>query len=227
METVCNIISADQLIRENITFAKKLARRFYSKRAHAHIDLSDLESAAYVGLCEAANRFDQTKENKFQTYSYLRIIGAMYDYLVSSGGFSRTHYKRLEGKIEKRKYPTMRVAKDLAELSRLKSIIEDWGIKVEINLRKGSIDLIYSDELSVEERLEEEQRREKLKKGLLKLDEETRQIMYARYFEGRTVTEIASEFQAKSCSYISRACTQGIEILREFVVEDSTVKEAR
>ena len=219
MSAASSSILTQKLVNENLSFAKNLAKKFYNKRARSYLELSDIESAAYLGLCEAASRYDQSKENKFQTYSYMRIVGSMYDFLVSSGGYSRAHYKRFEGKAENDNYPTMRVARDLAELSRLKSVIEDWGIKVEINMKQGSIDLVYSDEVIAEEIIAQEQIRERIKKELKLLSPDIARIIIARYFEGKTVAEIALEFPDKSQSYVSRACSRGIEVLRENLKE--------
>lgn len=64
-----------------ISFASKLAREF--RRAHFHPALSyeELQSAAFLGLCEAACRFDSARGLSFETFAYLRIRGAMFDYL--------------------------------------------------------------------------------------------------------------------------------------------------
>jgi RNA polymerase sigma factor (sigma-70 family) len=64
--------------------AKKLA--FQKKKiVPRFIDVDDLISAAYVGLVEAASRFDETKGVLFQTFAYPRISGSINDYLRSCG----------------------------------------------------------------------------------------------------------------------------------------------
>ena len=49
----------------------------------AHIDKDDLLSSGFFGLLEAIERFDPTRNIKFETYASLRIRGAMLDYLRS------------------------------------------------------------------------------------------------------------------------------------------------
>jgi RNA polymerase sigma factor for flagellar operon FliA len=45
------------------------------------VDVENLESAATLGLVEAANRFDPERGIKFETYAYTRIRGAVLDEL--------------------------------------------------------------------------------------------------------------------------------------------------
>jgi RNA polymerase sigma factor (sigma-70 family) len=59
--------------------AKKLAYQM-KRNLPRFIDVEDLISAAYLGLVEAAARYDETK-GKFSTYAFPRIKGAICDYL--------------------------------------------------------------------------------------------------------------------------------------------------
>ena len=49
----------------------------------AHIDKDDLLSSGFFGLLDAIERYDNTRQNKFETYASVRIRGAMLDYLRS------------------------------------------------------------------------------------------------------------------------------------------------
>lgn len=202
------------LVNQNIYYAKKLARRFYNKRAHTHAELDDLEAAAYLGLCEAASRFDSSKDNKFQTYSYMRIVGAMYDYLVTSGGASRSTYKKLEGYSNSKTGHSFRIARDLHELSRAKALIEEWGIRIEVNLKQGTIDLIYLNEVSIDEQMEKAELLQKVKIAMFQLPSSVSKILVARYLEGKRLNEIAKEYPEYSKSHVGRLCSNGIKDLR-------------
>ncbi len=204
-----------ELVSENILYAKKLARRFYNKRAHTQAELADLESAAFVGLCEAANRYDDRMENKFQTYSYLRIVGSMYDYLSNNGGFSRSSYKMLEGVKSSKNKASLSVARDLRELLRFQTLIEDWGVKIQVNVKKGSVDLLYSNQKLLDDQLVDSELQSKLHLALSMIDPITSSFLKARYFEGKKLIEIAEENPSYSKSHISRVCTKGLVDLRK------------
>lgn len=48
-----------------------------------HLDRDDLLSSGFFGLLDAIDRFDPTRNIKFETYAGVRIRGAMIDYLRS------------------------------------------------------------------------------------------------------------------------------------------------
>jgi RNA polymerase sigma factor (sigma-70 family) len=73
-----------RLVEQYIPLANKLA--YQKKRTlPRHIDIEELQSAAYLGLVEAASRYDETKGASFPTFAYMRIFGAINDYLRSLG----------------------------------------------------------------------------------------------------------------------------------------------
>jgi RNA polymerase sigma factor (sigma-70 family) len=74
----------ETLVLQYMPLAKKLAAQ-RKKGLPKFVDLEDLISAAYLGLCEAASRFDTSKNVSFSTFAYFRINGAIYDYLRGQG----------------------------------------------------------------------------------------------------------------------------------------------
>jgi len=72
------------LIEKYMPLANKLA--FLQKRTLPnYIDVEELKSAAYLGLVEAASRYDELKGVSFTTFAWPRIFGAIKDYLRSLG----------------------------------------------------------------------------------------------------------------------------------------------
>lgn len=70
----------NDLIEQFIPLAIKLA--YQRKRTVPNfIDIEDLLSAAYLGLVEAASRFNPNLGIKFSTFAYPRIFGAICDFL--------------------------------------------------------------------------------------------------------------------------------------------------
>lgn len=63
---------------------KRLARRL-----PRHVDLDDLRSAGMIGLIEAAERFDPTRNENFEAFAEFRIRGAILDDLRSRDSLSR------------------------------------------------------------------------------------------------------------------------------------------
>jgi RNA polymerase sigma factor for flagellar operon FliA len=69
----------NDLIVNNIYFADFLAAQF--KRRLISVSYDELQSAAYLGLVEAANKFNTDENVGFKSFAKFRIIGAMRDYL--------------------------------------------------------------------------------------------------------------------------------------------------
>lgn len=72
------------LVEQYVPLAKKLAYQ-RKKALPKFIEVDDLISAAYMGLVEAASRFDEGRNVCFSTYAYPRINGAIYDWLREQG----------------------------------------------------------------------------------------------------------------------------------------------
>src|SRR4051812_39097625 len=63
-----------------IPFVEQLARRVAATMPHS-IDIGDLIQNGVIGLIDAANRFDESRGIKFETFAERRIRGAMIDAL--------------------------------------------------------------------------------------------------------------------------------------------------
>ena len=66
--------------RHGLPFVEALARRMAATMPHS-IDLSDLVQDGVIGLIDAAERFDEARGIKFETFAERRIRGAMIDAL--------------------------------------------------------------------------------------------------------------------------------------------------
>jgi RNA polymerase sigma factor FliA len=71
---------ANDRIVAGLPFVEALARRMASTMPHS-IDLGDLVQDGVIGLIDAANRFDEARGIKFETFAERRVRGAMIDAL--------------------------------------------------------------------------------------------------------------------------------------------------
>jgi RNA polymerase sigma factor for flagellar operon FliA len=81
-ETNCEINSnnQNQIIMEYAPLIKFLAKKVASKINYS-VEVDELVNCGVLGLIDAIEKFDNSKENKFKTYAEFRIRGAMLDYL--------------------------------------------------------------------------------------------------------------------------------------------------
>lgn len=70
----------DKLIMEYAPLIKFIAQKI-AIRLPAHIELDDLISSGVIGLMDAMEKYDPSRDNKFKTYAEFRIRGAILDEL--------------------------------------------------------------------------------------------------------------------------------------------------
>lgn len=70
----------DKLITEYAPLIKFIAQKI-AVRLPANIELDDLISAGVIGLMDAIDKWDPTRDNKFKTYAEFRVRGAILDEL--------------------------------------------------------------------------------------------------------------------------------------------------
>src|SRR6478736_5698195 len=70
----------DELIQEYSPLIKYIAQKI-AVRLPSNIELDDLISAGVIGLMDAIEKYDPTRDNKFKTYAEFRVRGAILDEL--------------------------------------------------------------------------------------------------------------------------------------------------
>ena len=68
----------DALIESHQHIVVRLARQLACRTSHG-ITQDDLSGAGYLGLVEAAQRYDATQNDSFEAYARTRVRGAMLD----------------------------------------------------------------------------------------------------------------------------------------------------
>jgi len=71
---------AERLVVEYAPLIKYIAQKI-AARLPANIELDDLMSSGVIGLMDAIEKYDATRDNKFKTYAEFRIRGAILDEL--------------------------------------------------------------------------------------------------------------------------------------------------
>src|SRR3972149_940817 len=75
-------IPREKLVLKFLPFTRSIASRM-SLRLPSNVQIDDLVSAGVIGLMDAIEKFDPSKEIKFKTYAEFRIRGAILDELRS------------------------------------------------------------------------------------------------------------------------------------------------
>jgi len=89
-----NSVLRNQLIHENLPYVKRIVHRI-ATHLPSSVDIDDLMNAGIIGLIEAIERYDPTRDNKFITYAVFRIKGAVLSELRSQDFLSRSARRKL------------------------------------------------------------------------------------------------------------------------------------
>ena len=69
-----------EIPESDMTFIKKLAYKYFSK-SNYYIELDDLIQEGVLAYLEAKKRYNKDKNDYFMGFAYLRVSGAMKDYI--------------------------------------------------------------------------------------------------------------------------------------------------
>lgn len=217
------------LIEKHVGFARNVSRKFYSQRSEMGIEFEEFYSAALLGLCDAAQRFDTSKGENFQTYSYLRIRGAMYDLIRRGGWVARGSIPWLQNQPEgfdleddeeqaQLQQPLQKrrsfVPSSVFELAGTLNIIDEINLKVWVEGDGDHAELSYSDQLDPESHTLQRNLAKFLCGMLVHLPEKERQIIELHYFQGWTFEEMRHHFAGVSRSWLSRLHSRAVKRLR-------------
>ena len=86
-------ISKDQLVVDYLPHVKRIVQRI-AVHVPAHVEVDDLINAGIIGLIQAAERYDPTRDNKFITYAAFRIRGAVLSELRSRDFLSKLNRRK-------------------------------------------------------------------------------------------------------------------------------------
>lgn len=203
--------STEELIFEHLPLIKYLAGRF-AGRLPASLDQEDLVVAGIIGLIEAAQRFDPSRNIQFKTFAEFRIRGAMLDELRNLDWVPRS-VREKAAKLEKamielenrlgRPAEDEEIAKELGiSLEAYYRLLEEVkGITfVDIEALKRKIEDLQEDDL-VEllpdsgendpfDKLGLKELGEALAQAISELPEKERLVITLYYYENLTMKEI-------------------------------------
>jgi RNA polymerase sigma factor for flagellar operon FliA len=97
----------NQLIIDYSPLIRFIAYRI-SARLPANVEVDDLMSAGVIGLMDAIDKYDPTRENKFKTYAEFRVRGAILDELRAQDWVPRSI--REKAKLVEKTYAKLEVA---------------------------------------------------------------------------------------------------------------------
>lgn len=195
----------EQLVEENVGLIWCVVKRFYGRG----LESEDLFQIGSIGLLKAIDKFDLSYDVKFSTYAVPMISGEIKRFLRDDGMIkvSRT--------LKELSYKIFQTREKLLDLLGREPTIEELAEKMQIDkeeiveaLEAGSeVESIYKpihqkegNEIWLMDKLEEKEHREEkildhmlLQQLLGTLEKEERTLIYMRYFQDKTQSQVGKE----------------------------------
>jgi len=223
----------DQLIMDYAPLIRFVAQRI-AARLPSNIDIDDLISSGVIGLMDAIDKYDPSRDNKFKTYAEFRIRGAILDELRSQDWVPRSvrdKAKRIEKTYAELEQRFGRTVSD-------QEISNALGIKLDeyydMIAKVKAVTLLSIDELSGPNQsdrkslleclenvgsrnpftqLKSKGVRELLVKNIEDLPEKQKLVLSLYYYEDLNLKEIGKILEVTE-SRVSQLHTQAVEKLR-------------
>ena len=115
----------DELIIRYSPLIKFIANRL-AMRLPPHIDVNDLISSGVLGLIDAIEKYDSSREARFKTYAEFRIRGAMLDELRAMDWIPRSvrqRYNKIENAFS-------RIEQELGRSATDEEVAESLGVDI-------------------------------------------------------------------------------------------------
>lgn len=221
----------EQLIIEYAQLVKLVAGRLSMYLGH-NVEYDDLVSYGIFGLIDAIDKFDASKNVKFETYASLRIRGAILDQIRKMDWIPRSVRQRQRKIDEAMKAIEMRTGKTATdtELAQELGVSDEelcsWQTQLKVtnlvslnefeeNGPEPVIDSAHPTRfLQPEEVVEEAELKEKLIESLDLLTEKERRVIELYYYEDMTLKEISKILEVSE-SRISQLHTKALNKMRK------------
>jgi len=226
----------------SLAFVESLARRMASTMPHS-IDLGDLVQDGVLGLMDAANRFDETRGIKFETFAERRVRGAMIDALRRDAwprGVRRVR-RELEAAREALRRelgaePTLsdlakRVGADESQLERtivrINTIESTSPLANLETVDSASLPavLVPSEPPSPDALFEQGEVRDRVRRAMASLPARERHIVHLYYFAEATMKQIGEEIGVNE-SRVSQLPARAMQRLRKLLSQETPLPAA-
>ena len=217
----------EKFIVANMRLVLSVIRRFKLKNANP----DDVFQAGCIGLIKAIDNFDLSVGVRFSTYAVPMIIGEVKRFIrdVNSMRISRsirdTAYRVLQTRTELEKEDEEVTFQKIAERMNtpLKEVvfamdaISDTLSLFDPVYNKNGDELLLVDQIGDEKNTEERwTEKVALDSAMNRLDEREKKILYLRYYEGKTQTEISTEVGI-SQAQVSRLEKNALKELKNYI----------
>lgn len=213
----------DSLVREHQQFAQYLANRLVGEFKLSNEDREELLGAAYLGLVEAAQRFDPKTGTRFRTYSFLRIRGAMIDHLRENSLLPRGFHKKVRAFTAasnlRESTPIDQRGLSIIEKQRVAvELISNYSLIMRLNMECEELadhrDIVKLPDEAIDQRM----RGSIIRTLIEKLPADEKLVITKFYLQDLNFSEIVDLHSGFTKSWVSRVHKRALASLRRLIL---------
>ena len=227
----------DELIRKYVYLVNWVVSRLPLASLKG-LDREDLVGYGTIGLIEAVDRFDPSRNSNFESFAITRVRGSIYDQLRSADWLTRGSRKKVKNlhkataKLENElgRYPTNKeIAQELGlSIDELRAVQQESQIGIfsldeprdhNSEDHTALVDNVSSNEISFLEGLEENELKNRLAKAIDGLPEREKAVVSLYHYKRLTFKEIADVMDFSE-SRASQIHARAISLLKSKLLKD-------
>jgi RNA polymerase sigma factor for flagellar operon FliA len=192
-----------KLIEDNLELVDIYAKKLRKVKVFKMLEYDDLIQEGFIGLCDAAKKWDNRPDVKFTTYASHRIEGAIYDAARVARPFTRSELNHAiagDDLSEFKQYET--ATERVYQLWSAKRMISLNSLIKKQKMQDVTVEDTLLDELSLDEHTRDLIRidtENEIMTAIQTLKERERLILYMYYWEEMSGTEIGNYFGITEC----------------------------
>ena len=223
----------EQIIIEYAPLVKLVAGRLNMYLGY-NVEYEDLVSYGIFGLIDAIDKFDMTKDVKFETYASLRIRGSILDQIRKMDWIPRTvrqKQRKIDEAIKAVEQRTGKTASDeeiAGELGVTEEELLNWQSQLKVTnvvslneyVEQGTEPVMEtrgnSHFVQPEEMVEQNELKEMLQKAMELLTEKESKVILLYYYEELTLKEISRILEVSE-SRVSQLHTKALQKMQKMM----------
>lgn len=210
--------SRDRLIDENREYVHKIAGKLVQRMGLPLNLFDELVAAGYLGLVEAADRFDRDSGKDFRTYAFLRIRGAIIDNIRSHSDLTGETYRMIKAfnAAHELREDDFQSRKE-SSLSNVLDYVARGALAFRLSMADAETELVEIPDPAAnpDAQMERRERAKRLKEIIHELPDRERRVIEGYYFHGLSFIEIAREWEGVGKSWVSKLHTRAIDTIKE------------
>ncbi len=218
--------SLKEMLTEHYVHLVKLVAGRLGIYLNQYIDTEDLVGYGILGLIDAIDKFDPTKNVKFETYASLRIRGAILDAIRKLDWVPRTLRKKqkdidkayIELEMKFKRPPHDYEVADFLNMSieEYSTLLKEVNVSTLVSIDENAyhFESISDQNAMIPERYaEENEMKETLSKIIEDLPEREKKVIFLYYYDELTLKEISRVLEVSE-SRVSQLHTKAVSRLR-------------